>query len=130
MTQCSHAFGTGPTLCHLKKKDEGGRSIGYVAMIPFVCCCAPLCNTQNLPDVLRYAPLGEKVSTGAYILDTSDHDIIQGGDDVLHPLVSVVLVPGYNTPDKLTTFTWRYKEPYILQIDAFTATLSLFCVKT
>jgi hypothetical protein len=50
--------------------------------------------------------------------DTSDHEIIQGGDDVLHPLDSVVLVPGYNTPDKLTTFTWRYKEPYILQMDA------------
>jgi hypothetical protein len=36
----------------------------------------------------------EKVSTGAYMPDTSDHEIIQGGDDVLHPLESVVLVPG------------------------------------
>ena len=37
---------------------------------------------------------GGKVSTGAYMPDTSDHEIIQGGDDVLHPLDSVVLVPG------------------------------------
>ena len=36
--------------------------------------------------------------------NTAVHEIIQGGDDVLHPLNSEVLVPGYNTPDKLTTF--------------------------
>jgi hypothetical protein len=48
----------------------------------------------------------EKVSTGTFMPDTIDHEIIQRGDDVLHPLNSVVLVPGYNTPDKFTTFTW------------------------
>ena len=63
----------------------------------------------------------EKVSTGTYIPDTSNHEIIQGRDDVLHPLVSVVLVLGYNMPNKLTTFAWWYKYPYILQIDAFKA---------
>ena len=66
----------------------------------------------------------EKVSTGAYMPDTSDHVIIQGGDDVLHPLNSVVLVPGYNTPDKLTTFAWWYKDPYIPQMDACKASHS------
>ena len=48
----------------------------------------------------------EEVSTGTYIPDTFNHEIIQGGDDVLHPLVSVVLVLGYKMPNKLTTFAW------------------------
>jgi hypothetical protein len=49
------------------------------------------------------------------------YHIIQGGDDVQHPLDSVVLVPGYHTPVKLNTLACRYKDPYIPQIDALKA---------
>ena len=53
------------------------------------------------------------------------YHIIQGGDDVQHPLDSVVLVPGYHTPVKLNTLACRYKDPYIPQIDALKGILTL-----
>ena len=96
-------IGTGPALCDLKKS---GRSIGHVAMIPFVCLPYTRAAYKNSLTYLGICPW-EKVSTGIYMSVTPYHETIQGGDDdVSHPLGSIVLVPGCNKPVKLTVFAW------------------------
>ena len=88
--------GMGPALSFLK--NTKWKEYRDVAMIPFVCLLwYHRATHKNSLTYLSMCPW-EKVSTGTYIPDTSNHEIIQGGDDVLHPLVSVVLVLGYNTP--------------------------------
>ena len=74
-------------------------------MIPFVCL---LCTIAAYTNTLTYFGMCPwvKVSTGTYMSVTSYHEIIQGGDDVPHPLGSVVLVPGYNIPVKFTVLAW------------------------
>ena len=48
--------GMGPALSFLK--NTKWKEYRDVAMIPFVCLLVPS-NTQELPDVLEYVPLGE-----------------------------------------------------------------------